>query len=411
MKNQIIDHLFRYHSGKMVSVLTRIFGLQHLETIEDAVQDTFIQASLSWRHKIPENPEAWLIKAAKNRTLDIFRKLKSEEERNFKFTSGLSGITLNDLFLEHEIEDSQLRMIFTACHPILDSRDRIAFALKTVSGFSIREIASALLTKEETIKKRLARSRKEIVAKNISFTIPQGIELSKRLHTVMEVIYLIFNEGFHSVKKDEIIRKELCGEALRLCKMVLQKESIRTSETYALFALLCFHASRLEAKTNGSNELLNLKEQDRTLWYKPLIETGNIAMDKALSLSQELSFYHIEAAIASEHLKAKTFEETNWAKILFWYQCLEKLDPSPSTFLNMAVVCLQLQQIEEAKKFLEKFSPSHLGPRGYLYHGTMADYYLCKSDVVSAKKELKKAIELAPNASEKKYLLKKTEVL
>ena len=407
MNNQLIDHLFRYHSGKMVSVLTRIFGLQHLETIEDAVQDTFIQASISWRTRIPENPEAWLIKAAKNRTIDIFRKLKSEEERNIKYTSGLKGIPLNDLFLENEIEDSQLRMIFTACHPILDSRDSIAFALKTVSGFSTKEIASALLIKEETIKKRLARSRKEIVAKNISFTIPQGVELTKRLHTVQEVIYLIFNEGFHSVKKDEIIRKELCGEALRLCKIVLQKESIRTSKTYALFALLCFHASRLEAKTDTDNNLLNLKEQDRSLWYKPLIETGNMAMNKALEMSQELSFYHIEAAIASEHLKAKTFEDTNWVKILYWYQSLEKIEPSPSAFLNIAVVYLQLNQVKDAKRYLDKVSPSDLGPRMYLYYGTLADYYLAVNEILCAKKELEKAIELTSNVLEKKYLLNK----
>ncbi|WOD42329.1 sigma-70 family RNA polymerase sigma factor [Hwangdonia lutea] len=152
MEPKLIDHLFRHHSGKMVSVLTRIFGLKHLEIIEDAVQDTFIKASISWRNKQPEYPEAWLTQAAKNRVLDIFRKLKTERKHLPNINQGTDAIAINDLFLDSEIEDAQLRMIFTACHPKLDARDRISFALKTVSGFSIKEISSALLTKEYTIK-------------------------------------------------------------------------------------------------------------------------------------------------------------------------------------------------------------------------------------------------------------------
>ena len=147
-----IDHLFRHQHGRMVAILCRIFGLQHLETIEDAIQDTFIKASLSWRAEMPENPEAWLTKAAKNRTIDLFRQLKSEKERASFFESGPASIAINELFLDDEIADSQLRMIFTACHPALDPRDQISFALKTIAGFSQQEIASALLTKDETIK-------------------------------------------------------------------------------------------------------------------------------------------------------------------------------------------------------------------------------------------------------------------
>ncbi|WP_340156511.1 sigma-70 family RNA polymerase sigma factor, partial [uncultured Winogradskyella sp.] len=174
MEHKDIDHLFRHHSGKMVSVLTRIFGLQHLDIIEDAVQDTFIKASLTWRKEQPKYPEAWLTKAAKNRVLDIFRTLKSQKNNLPYISQGTDAIAINELFLDAEIEDAQLRMIFTACHPKLDSRDRISFALKTVSGFSIKEIAAALLTKEETIKKRLLRARKAIKTEDLQFKIPQG---------------------------------------------------------------------------------------------------------------------------------------------------------------------------------------------------------------------------------------------
>ncbi|MEE9408474.1 MAG: sigma-70 family RNA polymerase sigma factor [Polaribacter sp.] len=188
METKLIDHLFRHHSGKMVSVLTRIFGLSNLEIIEDAVQDTFLKASITWRKQQPENPEAWLTKAAKNRVVDIFRKLKSEQKHFPEIKAGMSSIAINELFLDTEIEDAQLRMIFTACHPKLNAKDQIVFALKTISGFSTKEIASALLSKEETIKKRLLRARKTIKGRNLEFKIPIGIELSERIENVLKVI-------------------------------------------------------------------------------------------------------------------------------------------------------------------------------------------------------------------------------
>lgn len=188
----IIDHLFRHQHGRMVAILTRIFGLSNLEIIEDAVQDTFIKAMGTWRNGMPDNPEAWLTQAAKNRMIDLFRKLKSEKERAAYMESGTSTISVNELFLDDEIADSQLRMIFTACHPQLDPRDQIAFALKTIAGFSQKEIASALLLKEEAIKKRLSRARKAIGIKSISFEIPQGEQLNQRMIRVLEVLYLLF---------------------------------------------------------------------------------------------------------------------------------------------------------------------------------------------------------------------------
>ena len=226
-QEKVIDYLFRHQYGKMVAIFTRVFGLSNLETIEDAVQDTFIQAVHTWKDKLPENPEAWLTQAAKNRIIDLFRKVKADTTRIKQLESGPSAISLNDLFLDHEIEDSELRMIFIACHPSLNPKDQIAFALKTISGFSGKEIAAALLNKEETIKKRLARARKSIQENNIKFDFPSASEVSQRLDNVLQVIYLIFNEGFHSNRTDIVIRKELCGEAIRLCKIVMKKEALR----------------------------------------------------------------------------------------------------------------------------------------------------------------------------------------
>ena len=301
MSDKLIDHLFRHQFGKMVSILTKIFGFDHLETIEDAVQDTFIQAMRSWQNAIPENPEAWLTAASKNRAIDIFRSIKAEKNRTTKLNIQPDPTTLDELFLDHEIEDSQLRMIFTACHPRLDPRDQIAFSLRTISGFSIKEIAASLLIPHDTIKKRLQRSRKMIASENIEFEIPIGQELPTRIDRVLEVIYVIFNEGFHSNKKEMVTRKELCGEAIRLGKLILKKPEIRLPKVNALFALMCFHSARLDSKVNANNVLINLSQQDRSKWYFPLIMLGNEAMNQAVQSTDDFSSYHYEAAIASEH--------------------------------------------------------------------------------------------------------------
>jgi len=410
MQTKLIDHLFRHHSGKMVAVLTRIFGLSNLELIEDAVQDTFIKASLSWRNQIPENPEAWLTRAAKNRVIDIFRKLQTEQKHTPDFSNGLSSIAIQDLFLEDEIEDAQLRMIFTACHPKLDPKDRIAFALKTVSGFSGKEIASALLLKSETIKKRLVRARKVIQKSNLAFSIPQGLALPKRIESVLEVLYLIFNEGFHSNTKEQLVRKELCGEAMRLCKLLLKNKHTSIGAAYALFALMCFHSSRLDAKVTTDNEVLDLKNQDRSKWHFPLIQLGNVMMNKAVELD-DFSCYHYEAAIIAEHLKAAHFEDTNWKQILYWYQCLYELQPTPSHILTMAVVCLQLKNYVKASFYFDKIHPEALEQRSYLYYSAKSDYYYATGNMNKAIEAMNLALEKVTNQLEKEYLKRKKEKL
>ncbi|RNC87080.1 MAG: sigma-70 family RNA polymerase sigma factor [Winogradskyella sp.] len=406
MEHKDIDHLFRHHSGKMVSVLTRIFGLAHLDIIEDAVQDTFLKASVSWRKQQPDYPEAWLTKAAKNRVLDIFRTLKTQQKHIGQLSTGTDAIAINELFLDKEIEDAQLRMIFTACHPKLDPRDRISFSLKTVSGFSTKEIASALLTKDETIKKRLMRARKSIQKADLKFSIPQGKALKERLETVMEVLYLIFNEGFHSNKKEQLIREDLCGEAMRLCQLLLKHETTRQPKVYALFALMCFHSARLASKTNINNEVLDLKHQDRTQWHFPLVQLGNTMMNKAVD-TEEFSSYHYEAAIAAEHLKAHSFEDTDWDKILQWYLSLYELQPMPSHVLTMAVICLQNNDYKSAESYFKKLDPDTLEQRKYLYYGAKADYYKATNNLKSALEHIGKAINYVNNDLEKQYLLKK----
>ena len=406
MEHKVVDHLFRHQYGKMVATLIRVFGLSNIETIEDAVQDTFIKATLQWRNQIPENPEAWLVKVAKNRTIDLLRSIQAKKNQFQKITSGSTSIQLNDLFLDHEIEDSQLRMIFVACHPSLKPKEQIAFALKTISGFSSKEIAAALLIKEETIKKRLSRARKTIIENNVQFDFPSAKEVHKRLDRVMKVIYLTFNEGFHSTHKTKLVRKDLCGEAIRLSKLLLKKEKFRSGNLYALFALMCFHASRLESKTNAADEIVSIKQQDRSQWYFPLIKIGNDAMNKAMEYD-DVSKYHYEAAIAAEHLKAKTFEDTDWNTILKWYTQLYQLQPNAFTQLNMAIVNLQLNQFKTTYQLLASITIEDLEQRAYLYYGCYAEYYAKKNDTVLAISYLDKAILKTNNNLEKDYLKKR----
>lgn len=402
----MVDHLFRHQYGRMVAILTRIFGLAHLETIEDAVQDTFANALLAWRTGPPDDPEAWLMRAARNRVVDLFRKVQADGHRHRRIASGPASIAINELFLDDEIADSQLRMIFAACHPDLDPREQIAFALKTISGFSTHEIATALLLKEETVKKRLLRARAMVRERNIAFAIPQGRELTQRLDRVLDVLYLIFNEGFHSNRQNTIIDKELCGEALRLCKTLLTHSTTRTSVVYALFALMCFHSARLDSRMNEAHELLDLRDQDRSTWYFPLIALGNDAMTKAME-NDHLSKYHYEAAIAAEHLKAAHFNDTDWDRILMWYERLDALAPSPMNTLNRAMVHLQRNDAAAAAALLRAMDPDTLAQRAYLYHGAWGEYHTLVDQRDQARAAYTAALGLVRNNAEREHMRKK----
>lgn len=404
-QHKIVDHLFRHQYGKMVAILTHVFGLAHIELVEDAVQDTFIKATLQWRNKIPANPEAWLTQAAKNRLIDLLRQKNAQNERQKTVVEEAIETDEQEHYLEHEIEDNQLRMLFVACHPAFSKEEQIAFALKTISGFSMKEIAAALLQKEETIKKRLIRARKKIHEKNIVLDFPEAGDIEKRMSGVCQIIYLIFNEGFHSTKKNTLVDKDLCGEALRLCKLILQKKTFRSGIMYALFALLCFHAARLESKLSN-NEIVDLKYQDRSTWYLPLIVLGNDSLAKSRQYP-DISGYYYEAAIAAEHVKAITFENTNWQQILEYYKAMYTLMPSTHILLANASIHLQMDKPELAKAELDNINPKNLAQRSYLYYGCLADYHYKTDNIKDACTSIEIAIQMCPNILEKQYLEKK----
>jgi RNA polymerase sigma-70 factor (ECF subfamily) len=240
------------------------------------------------------------------------------------------------LFSDDEIEDSQLKMIFACCHPTIAPESQIALALKTLCGLSTSEIAKAFLTNEETIAKRIYRAKEKIRLENIELEMPNADEMGKRLNAVLQSLYLLFNEGYNSSQPDFLIREELCEEAMRLNFLLTGNSITNRPKTKALLALMCFQASRLQSRLDDKGNIVLLKYQDRSKWFRPLMEKGFYYMDASIE-EYETSTYHLEAAIASLHASAKSFEETDWKGILFLYEKLYEMHPTPVIALNRTI--------------------------------------------------------------------------
>jgi RNA polymerase sigma-70 factor (ECF subfamily) len=410
---KLVDHLFRHEAGKMVAVLSRLFGLHNLQLAEDVVQDAFIKAQQSWKfNNLPDDPSAWLMQVAKNRAIDIIRR-----QNNFNLYSKELAAELNEqstymlhqFFHELEIADSQLRMMFACCHPSLKQEDQVALTLKTVSGFSMQEIARSLLTNEAAIQKRLHRAKEFLKNNHIQLEIPAGEELKKRLETIYTVLYLLFNEGYNSLKADELIRKDLCAEAIRCCKLLGEHKAGDQPSTFALLSLMCFQASRFDSRIDDNNDIILLQQQDRKKWNRELINIGVHYLNKS-SNGNELSVYHIESAIAAQHCLAKTFAATNWETLLQLYDMLLQVNPSPAVQLNRAVVLAELGAIEAAiQSILSITGIEKLLRTDHIYSSVLGELYKRLSDTIKANEYLQQAFDLTPSTAEKKLIKTKME--
>lgn len=388
----------------MVAVLTHFLGLHNLQMAEDVVQESFIKALQTWQLSgPPDNAEAWLMQVAKNKAVDLIRR---QELHNRFSKEEVLALTENadEFFHEQEIADSQLRMMFACCHPALKQEDRIALTLQIVSAFSMSEIARALLTNEAVIQKRIFRAKSFLREQNVSLEIPAGRDLTNRLQTVYTVLYLLFNEGYNSLKAEELIRKDLCGEAMRCCLLLTEHPLIKDADAFALLALMCFQASRFDSRINAQNEIVLLQEQDRRLWDDALIQFGIQYLNRSAE-GQHISSYQIEAAIAAEHAIAKSFAETNWQRLLEFYDLLLQTKPSPVTHINRAVVLAQLGEIETAiASILNIQGIDTLLRTDHLYSAVLGELYKRLSNLVKAKEYLTHAQQLTPSLAEKKLL-------
>jgi RNA polymerase sigma factor (sigma-70 family) len=411
--SMLVDHFFRHESGKMVSVLTKIFGSQNLDLAEDVVQDSLMEAMEHWKyHAVPDNPSAWLFRVAKNKALNIIHREKykrrySKEAAYLLGSDERSEQSVPDPFSEQEIQDDQLRMIFTCCHPSISADSQVALALKTLCGFSIPEIAHAFLTTEANINKRLVRARQMIRNENLPFEVPQGKDLELRIQAVLETIYLIFNEAYSASRGTDMIRFELCQEAIRLAQMLETEKTIKQkADVLALLSLMFLNASRFKARQDQDGNLLTMAEQNQLLWDRNLQASGLEYLQKATE-SPGTGTYLILAAISANYCIAPNYDSTNWENILALYDGLIELDQSPVILLNRAIVVSKLMGAEKGLHELELIKNKPQIKSYHLFYSTRAEFYIELGQSQKAVNSLITARELAPIESIRKLLEKK----
>ena len=405
--NQIVEHLFRKEYGKLVAILTRLFGTSHIQLAEDIVQETLISALDHWSiDGVPSNPTGWLVQVAKNKALnELKRNQMIQKHHQSGFLNKNSNQEIDAIFLPEEIGDSQLRMIFTCCHPSLNLESKIALTLKTLCGFGVREVANALLTTESTINKRLYRAKSSIRKSNLPFDIPQGAALQNRLETVGLTLYLLFNEGYNSSVGNSMIRKELCLEAIRLTKLLVDHFE-DNKKLCALLSLMCFHTARFDARIDDHGTIILFEEQNRNLWNKELISIGMQYFKKSIH-DESLSAYHIEASIAAEHCLAESFETTNWQSIYDKYTLLEKIKPNPIIKLNLAIIYSELKGVDASLKLLEELTKNKTLEKYHLLPATQGIFHMKMGHYKKAIIFFQKAQKLKPSLVENKFIEEK----
>ncbi|MDB5272655.1 MAG: polymerase subunit sigma [Chitinophagaceae bacterium] len=404
---EIIPHLFRTEYRKIIAVLCKRFGIEHIEIAEDIVSETFLLASETWGQKgLPVNPIAWLYTVAKNKTKDFLKHDNVFTQKivpEIKLTSSEREEVELDLSTQN-IEDSQLQMVFAICHPSIPVEAQIGLALNILCGFGAEEIADAFLTNKDAIYKRLARAKEKLRAEQIPIELPSPQAIDERLQTVLTTLYLLFNEGYYSASQNITLRKDLCLEAMRLTYLLSTCEQTNTPAVNALLSLMCFHSSRFEARTNDKGEMILYEDQDASLWSKELIEKGEHYLNLA-SKGLRVSRYHLEAAIAYWHTQKEDTTE-KWENILQLYNRLLQLEYSPIAALNRTYALSKANGKQEAIMEAEKLQLTDL----HLYYSLLANLYE-ELDKEKALMHLRKALSLAKTSTDKNMLEKKIQKL
>jgi len=403
-----LKQLFQQEFSKMVAVISKLYGLQHIEIAEDIVSETFLAAAETWGVKgIPPNPAAWLYTVAKQKTLYYFRRNKILDEKIIPaLKANQSEATeMEELdFSNQNIKDSQLQMLFAICTPAIASEAQIGLALRILCGFGIDEIAEAFLSNKETINKRLFRAKEKLRAERINMEMPPEPEISKRLDNVLHVIYLLFSEGYYSQTQNEILRKDFCLEAMRLGLLLTDYEKTNFPKTNALMALMCFHASRFDARQDKEDALILYEDQNEALWDKELIKQGI----HFLSLSaegNEVSSYHLEARIAYWHcIKQDTSQK--WNEILQLYDQLLLVNYSPGVVLNRIYALYKAKGYKTALAEAERLQLND----SHFYFLLLGELYK-HEDVGKAKTNFQKALSLAKTQTEKQEIWEKIDGL
>jgi RNA polymerase sigma-70 factor (ECF subfamily) len=399
---ELLPHLFRTEYRKIIAVLVRHFGFEQLSHAEDIASDTFLIAAETWGLKgLPDNPVAWLYTVAKNKSRDllkrnqVFLRKVSVAVRPDEKIMPETDIDLSD----ENIRDSQLQMMFAIADPVLSLESQIALILRILCGFGIEEIADAFLTSRETIHKRLVRAKEKLRIEKIKIRLPVASEITQRLGAVMTSLYLLFNEGYYSSSRNAVLRKDFCLEAMRLTLLLIENEQTNQPRVEALFALMCFHASRFDARTDVNGEIIRYDEQDSALWNEELISRGHFYLNRA-SRGRELSRYHVEAAIAFWHT-IKNDGEEKWENILRLYNQLLCLEYSPVSALNRTYALSKISGKQTAINEAEK-----LGLTNYHLYHVLLGYLYTGLDNFKAHEHLNLALNLAKTEKERMLIQK-----
>lgn len=405
-----IDLIFRREYSKIVAYLTNKYSPHYIDFIEDAVQEALLKAMMLWPfHAMPENPSGWLYRVANNHLIDQLR--RNQKTVPFEIPeSALSTDGKVPEMAETELPDERLKMIFACCHPSLQEVEQIMLSLKLLCGLSVKEIAAALIKKEDAVKKAITRGKKKFQTRIGALTVPEGNELRSRLDVVLKVIYLLFNEGYKSTEGQHLIRKDICEEAIRLAGILHENRYCNTPDLNGLLALMCFSAARFDARVNSDGELLTLEHQDRSLWDRNYINLATYFLAESAA-GNHLSQYHLEAAIAGHHSTAENFQATDWEAILFIYDQLATLEGTPIVALNRLVVLEKVNGPGEALKELEALNIDGKLKSNYLFHSIKADFQIALGNIAEGIQSLKTAIWLASNSIEIRFLERKLQSL
>jgi RNA polymerase sigma-70 factor, ECF subfamily len=406
--HRAIDAVWRIEAPKLIAGLTRF--VRDIGLAEELAQDALLAALQRWPEVgIPDNPGAWLMAAAKHRGIDLLRRrtrlARKHEElgREVEIEQELAVHDL-DAAIDDDIGDDLLRLIFTACHPILPTEARVALTLRLLGGLTTEEIAHAYLVPEPTVAQRIVRAKRTLAQKRVAFEVPRGAELALRLSSVLEVIYLIFNEGYSATAGDHWIRPQLCEEALRLGR-ILAGLAPEEPEVHGLIALMEIQASRLGARIGSAGEPILLLDQNRAHWDQLLIRRGLAALDLAEKLTATPGPYTLQAAIAACHARAFTAAETDWARIVKLYDALVRLVPSPVVELNRAVAVAMAFGPQAGIELVDALTAEPALKRYYLLPSVRGDLLMKLGRDEEAREEFEYAASLTRNARERELLL------
>lgn len=401
-----IDHLFRHRAGQMIAVLTRSLGIEHLELVEDAVQDAMVKALHRWPyHGVPDNPTAWIVRVAKNRALDRLRRHSTWQRKEQALVHSLSKLPSgeSEVFFSPEVRDDQLRMIFFCCHPSLSRDSQVALTLKLAGGFGTHELAHAFLVKPSTMAQRLVRAKRTLRRRSVDLTWPEPSALPARLDAALETLYLMFNEGYGAAEGDELVRLDLCREAIRLVLLLAEHPRIGTPKVDALAALLLFQGARLATRADASGDLLLMSAQDRSLWDRDLLRQAALFLARSAS-GEKLSGYHLEAEIAACHALAADYESTDWRRILDCYDALHERNPSPVVAVNRLVAVLKVDGATAALEQIDNLIEEKALDRYYPAHAIHAEILASAGKTDAAIEALRRAIDLGVSAPVKRHL-------